>query len=98
MSRHRFFSFLMKLLHDQLPTAKSVKRQKPDLYQSLRCPSCSGDEIENLEHLSTCDAYDVAWNTVFKDTQIKMREILNKLCDQEKVSSWQIDNAITKII
>src|SRR4051812_41654589 len=35
---------------------------------------------------------------VFKDTQIKMREILNKLCDQKKVSSQQIDNIITKII
>lgn len=35
---HRFFAYLVKIIHKVLPTAKILKQRRPDLYAQLNCP------------------------------------------------------------
>ena len=59
--------FITKLIHDILPTGKTISRYKP--FYDKRCPSCMEDVEEDRYHLLRCRHEDrIGWrNQLFVD-------------------------------
>lgn len=70
--------FLLKLMHNELPTLDNLAERRPDIYHNFEtCPNCM-EEKENREHLFQCKGLkvklEVAWNKaiVFFKNNLKL--------------------------
>jgi len=75
-------SFLIKLMHNELPTLDRLAIRKPELYGNLKkCVICLEEE-ENREHLFQCKGLAKSiiqiWQDIMEDLKNEIRLLLNK--------------------
>src|SRR6185437_16150658 len=56
MYKGRKLNFLIKCLHDKLPTLSNLRMTRPDLYKDDICKVCVKDAKEMQDHLAVCEA------------------------------------------
>ncbi|GBC07765.1 hypothetical protein RclHR1_07680019 [Rhizophagus clarus] len=52
--RNSLWSFIIKILHHQLPVGRWLRKRKPFLYQNFHCQFCNIEADETISHLITC--------------------------------------------
>ncbi|GBB93051.1 hypothetical protein RclHR1_00210047 [Rhizophagus clarus] len=67
--RNFLWSFIIKILHHQLPVGRWLRKRKPSLYRNFHCQFCNNEADETISHLITCPhtaplrqkIYEVLW-------------------------------------
>ncbi|GBC02406.1 hypothetical protein RclHR1_04600006 [Rhizophagus clarus] len=52
--RNSLWSFIIKILHQQLPVGRWLRKRKPSLYRNFNCQFCNRKADETILHLITC--------------------------------------------
>ncbi|GBC07886.1 hypothetical protein RclHR1_07760001 [Rhizophagus clarus] len=52
--RNSLWSFIIKILHQQLPVGRWLRKRKPALYRNFYCQFCNNEANETISHLITC--------------------------------------------
>ena len=54
-------NFLIKCLHNKLPTLDNLTKRRPDLYKDNSCKVCKKNTEETQAHLACCEAQEIRW-------------------------------------
>ncbi|GBC02443.1 hypothetical protein RclHR1_04620010 [Rhizophagus clarus] len=87
---HHMFVFMVKLLHRCLPLGNVLLQRKRDIYSHYRCQNCSGNCVEDWDHLFECPGYDEAWKHIYDTLKkqyrmIRLKELKLDITDTPKL-------------
>ncbi|GBC07990.1 hypothetical protein RclHR1_07840003 [Rhizophagus clarus] len=82
--RNSLWSFIIKILHQQLPVGCWLRKRKPSLYRNFNYQFCNSEVDETISHLITCldtvllqqSIYEALW-TFLADTLPQFSEPLS---------------------
>ena len=87
-------SFRTKLMNDELPTFDNLVKRRPELYTRKKCLFCNREE-ENTEHLFSCLGTRDKQSQVWKEVQIKMERLFNKIQKRRPTEQGNVQEKIT---
>ena len=72
-------SFLLKLIHNELPTLDKLRTRRPDLFGPVTiCPLCN-EENETREHIFKCKGLESQINQAWKKAMEKIFKEMEKI-------------------
>ncbi|GES81975.1 hypothetical protein GLOIN_2v1788498 [Rhizophagus clarus] len=60
------WSFIIKILHQQLPVGRWLRKHKPSLYQNFNCQFYNSEADETISHLITCPDTVLLWQSIYE--------------------------------
>jgi ribonuclease HI len=90
-------SFLIKLIHNELPTLDRLAIRRPDLYNDFKkCTICL-EENESREHLFQCkglvDLLEQTWKEVMEEFKKEIKTLFNKKSQDKENHSLPIPSS-----
>ena len=81
-------------MNDELPTFDNLVKRCPELYTRKKCLVCNREK-ENTEHLFFCSGTKDKQSQVWKEVQIKMERLFNKIQKRRLTEQGRVHEKIT---